>query len=197
MNRGLPLALALLLGGCSLSKPYPSKRFFYADVERGGEQPELGRHVLRVETFEIAPAFAGKSLVSRVSEEEYVADYYAEFFSAPDTMVTSELRQWLDDGGVFQAVLGPGSVMNVDRLLEGTIDQFYLDLREPGVPRAVLSFYSRLIDDSGPEPEVIFNRRYSSSIPLTSTKPEDAVVGWTQGLKQMFADLEMDLSKRL
>ena len=195
MIRSLPLALAILLGGCSLSKPYPSKRYFYADVERAGERSERGLHVLRVETFDIAPAFAGKSLVSRISEEEYVAEYYAEFFSAPDTMLTSELRQWLDDGGVFQAVLGPGSVMNVDRLLEGTIDQFYLDLREPEMPRAVLSFYARLVDDSGPEPEVIFNGRYSSAVPLDSTKPEDAVVGWTQGLRELFANLEQDLSK--
>lgn len=183
----------LFLCGCSLSKAYPAKNYYYLSATRNADGSPLRSKVLRVQPLEISSAYAGKGLVSRLSEVEYESDYYAEFFTRPNDMITEQLVSWLRESGQFQEVIGEASTLSAEWVIEGVIDGLYADLREPAQPKAVLSFQIRMIDDRGRRPEVISTKKYSRSESIPSSSSPDLVQGWNRALEALLAEVERDL----
>lgn len=183
----------LLLCGCSLSKAYPAKSYYYLSATRNADSRSPQSTVLRVQPLEIASAFAGKGLVSRLSEVEYKSDYYAEFFTRSDDMITEQLVSWLRESGQFQEVIGEASTLSAEWVIEGVIDGLYADLREAAQPKVVLSIQIRTIDDRGRRPEVTSTKKYSRSEPVSSSSSADLVLGWNRALESLLAEIEQDL----
>jgi len=96
------LALFLLLAGC-MGRRYVEKRTFLLDVSRDGTVSTAERNVvLRVRTLRVSPRYEGKGFVYRMANFNYESDFYNEFFTSPDSMITEEVRQWLAESGLFQ-----------------------------------------------------------------------------------------------
>ncbi|HEU5283623.1 MAG TPA: hypothetical protein VFU53_07410, partial [Burkholderiales bacterium] len=79
-GRLLAALLAVVSTACSLSQPAPVKNAFLLETERvadpgGSSFPG----VLLVGDFDVAPSFAGRSMVYRFDEHRYEADFYNEF----------------------------------------------------------------------------------------------------------------------
>ncbi|MBT5706901.1 MAG: hypothetical protein HOI66_11320 [Verrucomicrobia bacterium] len=183
----------LLLCGCSLSKAYPAKSYYYLSATRDADSRPLQSKVLRVQPLGVSSAFVGKGLVSRVSEVEYESDYYSEFFTRPNDMVTEQLVSWFRESGQFQEVIGEASTLSAEWVVEGVIDGLYADLRVAAQPRAVLSFQIRMIDDRGRRPEVISTKKYSRSELVSSSRSSDLILGWNRALEAILAEVEQDL----
>jgi cholesterol transport system auxiliary component len=184
----------LLLCGCSLSKAYPAKSYYFLSATRNAADRPPQAKVLRVQRLEISSAFAGKGLVSRLSEVEYESDYYAEFFTRSNDMITEQLVSWLRESGQFQEVIGEASTLPAEWVIEGVIDGLYADLRDVAQPKAVLSFQIRVIDDRGRRPEVMATRKYSRSEVVPSSRSPDLVQGWNRALEALFSEVEEDLA---
>jgi len=191
----LGLGCGVLLAGCSFSKAYPIKDYFYLTAERPGEPAAPGNQVLCVRQWDVAEAFSKKELVYRLNDVAYESDYYARFFTSPDRAVTELATRWFTDSGRYVPVIDAGSALAADRILEGTIDGLYGDFRDPAAPRAVVSLRIRFIDDSGNEPRLLFSKQYARAVAVDSTRPGDLVRGWNQGLAAVFAEMERDAAK--
>lgn len=185
--------LVFSLLGCSLSKAYPAKRYFYVETSRAQSAETLKGEVLRVRTLDISRAFAGKAFVSRKSEVEYSSDYYTEFFTAPSEMLTTAVADWMKSSGLFSEVVGAASSLTPGRVIEGHIDGLYVDLREASSVRATISLQLRYIDDTGSQPEVILAKRYARAIEAASANPEQVVAGWNQAVNEILEAFETDL----
>lgn len=186
------VAMSLLLGGCGLSKAYPAKDHFYLSVDRAEEPNDLNGPVVRLRPLNISSAFAGKGLVFRVENSKYESAYYAEFFSAPDDMMTDLMGAWLRRCGGFRGVIGSASTLPAEFVVEGMIDRLYADSLDPANPRAVISLQLRFIDDRGPKPEVLASKYYSRDESVLSRNPTDVVSGWNRALETIFEDIEQD-----
>lgn len=179
--------------GCSLSKAYPSKNYYYVSAKRDAGERNPQAKVLRVQPLDISSAFAGKGLVSRLSDVEFESDYYAEFFSRPSEMITEQMVSWIQESRQFQEVIGEASTLSADRVIEGMIDGLYADLRDASFPKAVMSIQMRFINDQGRRPEVIATKKYSQSEPISSAASRDLVYGWNRALKSLLTQIEQDL----
>ena len=193
---GLMVAGACLLSlwGCGFKKSYPAKRYYQLTATRTGEPARVTDQVLRIQTLEIAVAFSGKGLVSRISEVEFESDYYAEFFSAPNEMVSEQLRTWLRASGRYPGVIGAASTLTADLVVEGFVDGLYVDRRNPSEIRAVLSIQLRYIDDRGPKPEVLSTRAYQGA-EIVGANDGAIVQGWNRALESVLGQIERDLTE--
>jgi len=199
MKRRSPLVLALVAGllatGClSTSRPYPAKQRFVLEAPRQGSAPlREGGPLIEVPPFGQGPRLAGRQLVYRTSESEYVPDFYAEFWSPPGGLVAEAVRHWLAASGLFTGVLEPGSSVRPALALEGWISELYGDYRDPAAPKAVLELHVVLLDRRRPAPGIVFQRDYRAQEAATASTPEALVAAWDTGLGQALSALEADL----
>ena len=108
---GCVILAVLSVSGC-ISRSAVVKNTFLLEAQRSGQAKKGESEViLAVQPFSITPAFQRNGIVVRISENEYAADYYNEYFVPPAVMVTGLTRQWLAESGLFNQVLSPNSTV--------------------------------------------------------------------------------------
>ena len=189
----LGLVACLVVTACSLSKAYPAKRHYYVSATRSAISESQGVEILRVHPLAISTAFTAKGLVSRIGENEYVSDYYSEFFTSPNEMITDSLSAWIRGSGLYREVIGTASALTAGRVIEGTIDGIYADLRSSSDPKAVIALQLRYLNDSGSKPEVIAAKKYTRAVAVAATDASTLVEGWNSALDSILKEFEKDL----
>jgi uncharacterized lipoprotein YmbA len=187
------VALTLMLSGC-MSRQYVEKQTFGLEVSRGQPATAESEAILRVRTFRVSPRYEGKKFVYRGESLSYETDFYNEFLTSPDTMITEEVRQWLADSGLFQQVVGFSGQVQPTHILEGTITDLYGDFSERGSPgRAALQIEFYLSEDIAGRSEPVFHNRYRQEVRIQKDSPEELVQGWNRALARILTDFEEDL----
>lgn len=186
------LMLGFLVSGC-MSRKYVERRSYALEISRDEvASPSESEAVLRVRTFRVSPRYEGKRLVYR-SDGSYESDFYNEFLTSPDTMITEEVRQWLAGSGLFQQVVDFSGQIEPTHILEGTVTDLYGDFSEGSQPRAALQMEFFLIQEVSGRSRVVFQNRYRQEVRIKRDSPEELVQGWNQALTYILADFERDL----
>ncbi len=187
-----------MLSGCA-SSPLANRMQYV--LNPGQPQQVVGQQmprVLEVDRFTVEAAFATKTLVYRMGELQYQADFYNEFLVVPAVMITEQTRDWLSRSGLFLRVSGPSARTAPTHLLEGNIVELYGDLRNKKAPTAVMQircFASRL-DPQG-HPTLVFTRDYAATSPVESRDPSGLVDAYSRCLQQILSALQKDLTDKL
>ena len=204
MNRchGLISLAALLLfvlsAGCvNLERSYPEKRYFVVELGESVQRSNpTGDKTVLVSSLRISPRYADKSFVYRTSESGYEIDFYNQFLTSPDTMLSEEVRRGMAAASpAFKYVVGPSSQLQPNYVLEGSVNALYGDFRNLDKPAAVLEIEFFLHNEDSANPGIILQKRYVKTVPLSGRSPEALVKGWSQGLGLILTDLNTDLEK--
>ena len=184
MRRRMVLAGALALAGCGLSeRPYAEKRQWPLVVRRPSSQPPAQRgKVLLVRTIGAAPGLGARGLQSLRPDGSLDVAYYEEWTVPPAESVESDLRQWLADSGRFRAVVAPGSRLNADLVLEGTLTAF---LANPSAGTARVTLSVVLLDQRPNPVKILMQRNFTAEERLASADPPAIV----QALRAALADV--------
>ncbi|MCB1325060.1 MAG: membrane integrity-associated transporter subunit PqiC [Spirochaetales bacterium] len=195
LRMGALISIMCVVVGClpELERAAPEKRSYAIELERQTrEGPALFADLnLEVQRFQVERRFSDRPLVYRTGEVEYEADFYNEFLVAPGSNLEGEARRWLDDRGLFRAVLGSPSRLRARLLLETAVEALYGDFRDS--PAAVLEMHVFLLTRNG---EVLLDRRYARRVPLESRSPEALVRGYGRALEAVLGELEQDIRSR-
>ncbi len=189
MRRRLVLAGALALAGCGLSeRPYPERRQWPLVVRRPTSLPPPRRgKVLLVRSIGAAPGLGVRGLQSLRPDGSLNIDFYEEWAVPPAESVESDLRQWLADSGRFRAVVAPGSRLNADFVLEGTLTAFLAD-PPTGTARVTLSV---VLLDQRPNPvKILMQRNFTAEERLASADPPGIVQALRAGLADVLRQVE-------
>ena len=193
--RILVLGLLLLaVAGCAtLTRPDPDRRHYMLQVER----PQIihdasgpGTDVLAVRAFRVASAYDARGIVTIRSGGRVESDFYEQFFLLPGEMISSQIRQWLANSGLFALVSDLGGLKEPDLILEGVVQELYRDYRT-GSPQAVLAIQVLLLR---PDPlgavDVVLQENYRQVRDLPDASIQSLVGAWNDGLAQILTDLE-------
>lgn len=195
MRMGLVL-LAMSLAGCFSwggGKEDDTPRFYIIDVDRGSVSPQFARdRALLLKPVRVVPHFDQTTLVFRVGENEYRAQPPHELLTAPDEMLTGQLRRWLQKSGLFSQVVLDDSVPP-DYVLETAVTALYGEKRQAYSPQAVLEmqFFMSAADDPA---NTAFQSGLRVDVDIAETTPAEVVSGWKQGLEELLATLEQDFN---
>lgn len=195
----LLLAAALLLpAGCSLKQAAPVKQTYLLEAKRaaGGRSPAPIGPVLRVRGLRVNAPFDGRAFVYRVGDLQYATDFYHEFLVPPRTVLTEQIRQWLDASQLFGSPNAAGS-KEAGLVLEGSVNALYGDYREKSAPKAVLETQVTIAPatETSGAGGVFFQRSYRREVALKEANPDALAAGWNLALEQILGALETDLKQ--
>jgi len=191
------MSLFLLFSGCvSLERSYPEKRYFVVELAENTQRSNpAGNQTLLVSGLRISPRYADKSFVYRTSESGYESDFYNQFLTSPDTMLSEELRKGLAASLAFKYVIGPSSQLQPNYVLEGSVNALYGDFRNLEKPAAVLEIEFFLHNEDSANPGIVLQKRYTKTAPISGRSPDALVKGWSQALGAILTELNGDLEK--
>ncbi len=199
-----PVLAALFAGGCvgGLTREYPERVRYVLDIHRGGiprERSSAGTPAgaLVVRPMATSAAYERRGLVYAMPGDRLESDFYHEFFVPAPSMLTSVTRAWLRDSGLFESVVGTGSLVDARYVLEGSVRRLVGDFREKDAPasHAVLQFL--LLENTSMGPVVRHQADYDRRVPIDGTEPGDVVGGLTLAVSEALAALEADLARIL
>jgi cholesterol transport system auxiliary component len=192
--RGIVLSLFICSSCVSLERSYPERHYFVIEVSHSADNSDpAGERILSVANLRISPRYADRSFVYRASDTGYESDFYNQFLSSPDTMISEEVRKGLAASRQFKYVVGPADQQQPNYVLEGSVNALYGDFRNVNQPAAVLEIEFFLYNENSPNPGIVTQKRYLKSVPLSERSPQALVKGWDQALQEIVAMLVADL----
>jgi len=167
--------------------------YYVIDVDRGAIATDFVKgRVLRLKPVRLTSQFRGSNIVFRIGENEYQSQMNHHFFSDPQEMFTDQLRRWLQKSGLFsQVIIADG---DADMVLEVAVTGLYGDKREQYSPQSILEMQFFLLSDDSRKQQALFQTGLRIEINIDETTAPNVVNGWKQGLEELLATVEDDLS---
>jgi len=213
---GTALATALGGSGCSVlpSQPYLQRRDWPLVVRRSEESvaampvvsgpavsPVVSRSagrggglVLLVRTVQAGPGMEARGLQTLQPDGSVKTDFYEQWTVPPAEAVDDDLRRWLADSGLFASVVGPGSRMTADLVLEGELLALHADLASM-TAQAALALV--LIDQRPGAARIGLQRTAAASVRLEGTDPPALARAQLAAVAAMLRETEADLASAL
>lgn len=195
------LFLSMLLAGCfSLgggeAEDYESQpRLYIVEADRGNVAPDFANdRVLLVKPVRVAPYFREPTIMFRVGDNQFEPQPPHELLTNPQSMFTAQIERWLSKSGLFSKVVTDESQPH-DLVLETGLTKLFGDARPAYPPLAVVEmqfFLSPAGVDA--ESKMLFQTGFRVDADIDETRPSEVVTGWKNGLEEILATLEMDLS---
>jgi cholesterol transport system auxiliary component len=185
----LAASACVKLGGKPLEK-----RYYQISPARTAQKADAPRDIiLLVRRLSVSDLYNTRELVYRGAEERVDSDFYNTFFVTPGSMLTTELRRWLHESGLFSHIIEPGSMVVPTLTLEGTVNALYGDYSGEQAA-AVVEMQFFVVDESTADNAIVFSGSYAQRVPVANADPQTLVKGLTQGVESIYASLETDLA---
>jgi len=186
--------IAIVLAGCSLSRPAPVKQQFLLDPPAPAAVAKAQPTSVRVGTINVAAPFRGRSFVLRQADLRYETDYYNEFLVPPSTMLTELTARALDRSKAFARVIPPSYSADADWVLDGFVSALYGDERDGKKIAADVAVSYYLFQASGGSGMPVWTHDYQKHISLASTTTEGYAAALNTAFGEIFAELARDLA---
>jgi len=149
--------------------------------------------LLQVSKAFVAAPFHEKSLVYRIGDNKYTADYYQEFLVSPSQMITQLTVDWLRTSGAWPRVDHVGAP-TTGRILDLTVRELYGDYRREGSEQAVVRLRAQLSSlDAEDNTRRLMEKDYVARVKIKDREAETLVSGLNQALEQVLEKLAADL----
>ncbi len=197
---------AITLFGCSgLQKKFPKRNLFVIEAGSMKSEPYKsknsskikrldetgGKTGLIVRQFTILPEFDSNYFIYRISQNQYIYDYYNNFLVSPSSIITDDIGRILYASSYFQRVK-PNEPEDIKYRLWGSILDLYGDMQNKNNPEAVMTI--RLVLEKNTETgfKSVINKIYPAEVLFTQGGARGLVDAWGKCLKRIMSDFYKD-----
>ncbi len=178
--------LAMFAAGCSFTPP-PKPKYFLLDpgkpVSMKALRPSDSAANAAVSFVDVAAPFASDGFVYRVTPGTWETDPYNQFLVSPADMMTSILRNWTRESGLYGDVAVPGAGGGQDYLIDCDLTEIYGDFSNPAAPRAVLTIEAQVFHRTDKGRDMVLRKTFTQSVRIASRTPAALVDAWNDALR--------------
>ena len=197
---------AIALFGCSgLEKKFPKRNLFVIEAGSIKSEPyksinsskikELdktgGKTGLIVRQFTILPEFDSNYFIYRISQNQYIYDYYNNFIISPSSIITDDIGRILYDSPYFKRV-EPNESEDIKYRLWGSIIDLYGDMQNKNNPEAVMTIRLVLEKNIGIGFKSVINKVYPAKVIFAQGGAKGLVDAWGECLKRIMSNFYKD-----
>lgn len=191
------LTFCLVFSGCvnvGLKKAYPDIRTYSLDASAQAHTAAAGTPVsIRFNSFSAVPNFGDRYLTYRTGDTSYEQDFYNQFMASPTRIIESQISAWMKDSPFVSFVIPANSEDVPAYVIDGKLADLSGDYRNVAQAKAVLKIQFTVSNSDPINPVVLFQKMYSSEVPLSQPSPKLLTEGWSQDLGRIMAEFENDL----
>ncbi len=176
--------LMLVLCGCSLVHPHPSKELYVLPSPELERVPSAQPIVIKIGRARVAPPFDSRMFQYRIGEAMYEPAYYAQWAGDPGLLLADSISRSISSTGAF-VVLDEASGADAP-FLQLQVTDLYADARVQGSPGVVVAIRATVLNRHG---EVLIVREIRRELPSASEQPADIVAAWAVGVGDAVRDL--------
>jgi uncharacterized lipoprotein YmbA len=178
---------AALLAACASSPP-PKPHYFLLDPGRPPSmealRPSETPASAAVSFVDVAAPFASDGFVYQTGTHHWETDPYNQFLVSPADMMTSILRNWTRDSGLYGDVAGPVAGGGQEFLIDCDLTELYGDFRNPSAPRAVLTLEVQVTRATDKGRVIVLRKTFRKMVPVAARTPAALVDAWNEALRQ-------------
>jgi len=197
------MIFAVVSGGCVTLKQ-PNMKIEYYTLEYDTSLPVTNtgldpvQTVIKVERFNIAPAYNTNRIIYRDQEFKRASYFYHKWKTNPADMVTYFLTRDIRRSGLFKVVTIPGSKTPHTHIVEGLVDEF-LEWDSKDEWEAVLGMNVTLLDagESNISKKVIFQQRFSARKKCEKKHPKALAQAMSEAMAEVSEKICMAIHKAL
>jgi len=186
--------VALVLAGCTLSRPAPVKQQYLPDPPAPAVVSKSQPTSVRVGGINVAAPFRGRNLVLREADLRYETDYYNEFLVPPATMIAELTARALERSKAFTRVVPPGYSAEADWVLDGFVSALYADERDGKKLSADVAVSYYLFQSGGGSGMPVWTHDYQRHVALTGANTDAYAAALNAAFGEIFAELTRDLA---
>jgi ABC-type uncharacterized transport system auxiliary subunit len=194
LNSFIIASIAVLLSGCFGSSP--SQQQYLLNIKMPTSLKALKvNHTLKVLMTKSQPQYNTSEFIYRISEYQYLSDYYHSFMVTPSQMVTQFTVGYLTQRHLFKTVTTEDSLLQSSEYeLQPFVEALYADYRDSAKPTAVIKIRYTLLDNQKHNHAVLLDHVFTESIPLTTKSSTALIVAWNTGMQRILSRLSNSLS---
>ncbi len=188
----LPALASLVLGACTISRPNPDQSSWLVMPERTAapRATPVNMH-LKMGNFSANAPYDGKSLVYRMSDNQYEKDFYNVYLVYPRDMVANATQKWLTQSNAFTLIVEQPTTFFPMYQLQGVIDEFYGDYRDQPTAVVTIQFYAS--SSFNGKNGMFSTPRITKRVPLADKSTQALINGQQQALSEVLQELEQRL----
>jgi cholesterol transport system auxiliary component len=181
--------------GCAGIQPTRIDYYTFQYDPPAPREPSPENHILQVERFGVSPAYHTTKFV--YGEGEFLRNTYTshQWRAMPQDLIAYYLARDIRASGVFQAVAGPESRLPADRVLSGTVDEFY-EMEGPSGCKAVLGVTVAFLEAAQPDvsKRVIFQKTYRQQVHAPERSASGIAAAMSEAMQAISNAVIADLS---
>lgn len=190
--------LVLLVTGCSFTPP-PKPQYFLLDPGKAPSMKELrpsdSGATAAVSFVDVAAPFASDGFVYQTKPGEWETDPYNQFLVSPADMMTSIIRNWTRESGLYGEVAVPGAGGGQDYLIDCDLTELYGDFSNPLMPEAVLTIEAQVFHRTDKGRVIVLRKTYTQRARITERRPAALIAAWNEALRVELNLLLRDLGQ--
>ncbi|MGH8045849.1 MAG: ABC-type transport auxiliary lipoprotein family protein [Chthoniobacterales bacterium] len=193
MKRAAFFALiALIVSGCSTAPRAKPEYFMLSPGKPASMQalkPAGGAVTASVSFVDVAAPFAADGFVYRVSDDRWETDPYNQFLVSPADMMTSIIRNWTRESGLYGDVAMPGAGGSQEYVIDCDLTELYGDFRNAGKPEAVVTIEAQVFHNTDNGRVLLLRKTFSERVPVAARTPVALVNAWSEGVREELSQL--------
>lgn len=187
--------LSIAIAGCFSSTYVKRNQYLLNPQTFSIKQTKTHKYSVIVNSVSVTAPFNQLSFIYRVSDHQYLTDYYHTFATPLSQQFDSLLLNYSYSLGNFTPITIYNELSNADYKLQPTITYFYADYRDRDHPRAVVALNLKLFKHEDKQIKMLMNKTFIAHIPIKVKDTENLLAAWQQGLENVTFQGIRDLNK--
>ena len=189
------MAFVVMMTGCGgIKNDYVEKKLFRLSMPGTMTQSASRQEgvPLLIKRLEISPEFSGDEFVYRIGQDQYAQDYYNQYMTTPERMITDYLSEFLMVSDTF-APVPRFHIPDQTWQMWGKILNLYCDRQDPDRLSMVVAIRLNLGRQADNGFDQILSKTYAQSIPMAEFNSQAYIQGIDQALKIILNDFLSDI----